>query len=165
VVLQSPLALKLATAFRALRGSRFLAHGFGLMHLVFEMLLECVQADEIPLAIAAPKLDGVRRRLAMLRQRRGVDERLFTVATIVIANFLWKLADSLFRAGGFLALWGRRAVKVALMVIEAGPRAEGAGALLAVVAMLVFLVLRKCRAIPECMATARRHIAYRGDVD
>ena len=130
------------------------------------MLLQCVQADEIPLAIAAPKLDGVRRRLTMLHQRGGVDERLVTVTTMVIVHFLWNLADSLCSAGVLLAISGRRVGKVVIMIIEVGLRAEGARALLAVMAaMLVFLVLRKRRAVLEFLATARRHFSYRGGVD
>jgi hypothetical protein len=101
----------------------------------------------------------------MLHQRGGVDERLFTVATMAIANFFGKLPDSLLGAGAFLVILGWRVVKVALVRIEVDLRAEGAGALLAAMAMLVFLVLRKRRAVLECTATARRHFVYRGDVD
>jgi len=53
-------------------------------------------------------------------------------------------------------------VKIAIVVVKAGLRAEGAAALLATVGMLVFLGLHERLAILECTTTARRHCVHSG---
>lgn len=155
VLPQRLFAPELAPAFVARLGpSGGVGCRFRFMNLVLEMLHECLGADKIPLAVAAPELAGMRGRLEVLRQSGAVGEELPTLAAVTVVIGLFELIHDLATAGTSLCFPRRRPVAVAIVVSKASQRTERAAALPAAVAMLGCFVLLQRLTVREFATTA-----------